>query len=62
MSQKHPAKFQWFIDMEKKGMETFSNTMTFKQNIQYEQIKNHKTQLNLFSDDFTDCDSGYCGL
>jgi len=61
MSEKHPHKFQWFIDMEKKGMKSYNNK-TFKMGITYEQIKDHQSQLNLFSDDFTDCDSGYCGL
>ena len=42
MSEKHPEKFNWFVDHEK--------------------IRNWKTQLQLFENDFDDCDSGYCGL
>lgn len=59
MSEKHPNKFQWFCDQENKGgygKRTFKNGMT------YDKIKNWKTQLVLFEDDFNDCDSGYCGL
>jgi hypothetical protein len=59
MSEKHPNKFQWFCDQENKGgygKRTFKNGMT------YDKIKNWKTQIQLFDDDFNDCDSGYCGL
>ena len=56
MSDKAEKQFNWFIEMEKK------NGCTFKSGITYEKIKNYKTQLELFDNDFTDCDSGYCGL
>jgi hypothetical protein len=59
MSEKHPNKFQWFCDQENKGgygKRSFKNGMT------YDKIKNWKTQLELFDDDFNECDSGYCGL
>jgi len=59
MSEKHPNKFQWFCDQENKsgyGSGTFKNGMT------YTQIKKWKTQLELFDDDFNECDSGYCGM
>jgi hypothetical protein len=49
-------KFNWFIDQEQK------NGNTFKKGITYEKIKKHKLQLDLFEDDFNECDSGYCGL
>lgn len=56
MSNKAEKQFNWFIEMEKK------NGCTFKSGITYEKIKNYKTQLELFDEDFTDCDSGYCGI
>lgn len=56
MSNKAEKQFNWFIEMERK------NGCTFKSGITYERIKNYKTQLELFDNDFTDCDSGYCGL
>lgn len=56
MSNKAEKQFNWFIEMEQK------NGCTFKSGITYEKIKNYKTQLELFDNDFTDCDSGYCGL
>ena len=59
MSDKHPNKFDWFIEQEK---DTGYNVRTFKNGVTYEQIKNSFNQLPLFEDDFNDCDSGYCGL
>jgi hypothetical protein len=59
MSEKHPNKFQWFCDQEK---DTGYAIRTFKNGITYEKIKNHKLQIELFDEDFNECDSGYCGL
>jgi hypothetical protein len=56
MSQRDEKQFDWFVRMEQK------NGCTFKKGITYEKIKNHKLQLDLFDEDFNDCDSGYCGL
>jgi len=56
MSNKAEKQFNWFIEMEKK------NGCTFKSGITYEKIKSYRTQLELFDDDFNECDSGYCGL
>lgn len=59
MSEKHPNKFQWFVDAEQ---DTGYNIRTFKNGTNYEQIRNSLKQVNLFDDDFNECDSGYCGL
>ena len=59
MSEKHPNKFEWFINAEN---DTGYNTRTFKNGMSYNQIKNSLKQIKLFDDDFNDCDSGYCGL
>ena len=56
MSNKAEKQFNWFVEMERK------NGCTFKSGITYEKIKSYKTQLELFDEDFTDCDSGYCGI
>lgn len=56
ISTKSENKFDWFMRMEQK------NGCTFKSGVTYEKIKNHKLQLELFDEDFKDCDSGYCGL
>ena len=58
MWEKHPNKMQWFSDQEKgrggKG--------TWRTGITYQKIKDYKLQVELFEDDFNECDSGYCGL
>ena len=59
MSEKQPEKYQWFINAEQ---ETGYNVRTFKNGMNYEQIKNSLKQTKLFDDDFNECDSGYCGL
>ena len=59
MSSRHPNKFEWFINAEQ---ETGYNIRTFKNGTSYEKIKNSLKQVNLFDDDFNECDSGYCGL
>lgn len=56
MSRRNEKQFDWFVEMEKK------NNCTFKSGITYEKIKQYKTQMELFDEDFNDCDSGYCGL
>ncbi len=57
MSNKAPKQFDWFIKQEEN-----KNNARFKTEITYKQIKNSFNQFELFDDDFTDCDSGYCGL
>ena len=59
MSEKHPNKFNWFVEAEQ---ETGNNVRTFKNGTTYKQIKNSFKQVALFEDDFNECDSGYCGL
>lgn len=60
MSKKCPNKFEWFNKVEKESLKY--KKMTWKQGVTYEKIKKHRLQLDLFDDDFNDCDSGYCGL
>lgn len=59
MSEKHPNKFQWFINQENTAG---YGARTFKNGMRYIDIKNSLKQTELFEDDFNDCDSGYCGL
>ena len=59
MSDKHPNKFQWFVNAEQ---ETGYNVRTFKNGVTYEKIRESLKQTQLFEDDFNECDSGYCGL
>lgn len=59
MSINYENKFNWFINAEK---QTGYNIRTFKNGITYQKIKDSFTQLELFETDFTECDSGYCGI
>jgi hypothetical protein len=61
MSEKYPEKFDWFIDKEKNRKYKF-DTWKESGHLTYEKIKQHRLQLELFDDDFNDCDSGYCGI
>jgi hypothetical protein len=60
MSEKNPTKFDWFSKQEKDR----NPKDTWKDNghIRYEKIKDYKLQMQLFEEDFNECDSGYCGL
>jgi hypothetical protein len=58
MSDKHPNKFQWFIDAEKNPY----GKRTLKIGMKYKDIKKSLKQTKLFDTDFNECDSGYCGL
>lgn len=61
-SNLHPNKFDWFIKKEKQSMIDYNGRQWKPGNPTYEQIKNRKTQLQLFDSDFTECDSGFCGI
>lgn len=58
MSDRHPNKFQWFINSEENG----HGKRTFKNGVKYKDIKKSFKQTELFDDNFNDCDSGYCGI
>ena len=57
MSQEHKNKMEWFAKMEEQNKPN-----TFKKGITYKQIMNLNIQTELSFDDFSECDSGYCGL
>lgn len=69
-SNKDPQKFDWFIKMEKEISQMFIDKRGeaghygrfLSTHITYEEIKNYKLQLDLFDEDFNECDTGYCGL
>ena len=66
----HPDKMNWFIKQEElikefrnnQGKLTSTHYDKWKAPQTYEQVKNHKLQLDIFESDFNECDSGYCGL
>ncbi len=58
MSKRDPTTFEWFAKQERDT----NYKATWRTGVSYDKIKNHKIQLDLFDDDFNECDSGYCGL
>jgi hypothetical protein len=60
-STENPTKFDWFIKQEEEGMKQYKNRL-WNKIISYKDIKKHKSQIDMFDDDFNECDSGYCGL
>lgn len=57
MFHKHPEKMNWFAEMEEKKKKG-----TWRSDMTYNQIGKHKLQQQLSFDDFSECDSGNCGL
>jgi hypothetical protein len=55
MHNKHPEKMQWFADQE-------TSKSKWRSDVRYSEIIKWKTQMELFDDDFNECDSGHCGL
>lgn len=55
MWQDFPNKMQWFADKE-------SEKSKWRSDVSYSKIKTAFSQIDLFDDNFTDCDSGYCGI
>lgn len=56
LSRKHPEKMEWFAEQEER------TGNRFKTNTTYRKIIGHKMQTQLFDEDFSECDSGYCGI
>jgi hypothetical protein len=57
MAEEHPEKMEWFAkqeERERKGQ--------WRSDVKYRDIIKAKLQMELSFDDFSDCDSGYCGL
>jgi len=57
MSQEHNNKMEWFARIEEENAPN-----RFKKDVTYRDIMNWNIQTELSFDDFSECDSGYCGL
>lgn len=58
----HPDKMNWFVDQEEKKQRATGKKVTFRHDVTYRQIRDYKPQLELSFEDFSECDSGFCGL
>lgn len=56
MHEKEPAKIEAFAALE----EEYGNT--FRSDVTYSKVIKWKPQIELFDEEFNECDSGYCGL
>jgi hypothetical protein len=56
----HPEKMEWFARQER-GRKIPRDTW-LKGDLTYDIIKKHRLQFELDFDDFSECDSGHCGL
>jgi len=56
LNKKHPNKMEWFAKQEEQTGNRFKTETT------YRKIIERKLQIQLFEDDFNECDSGYCGI
>jgi len=61
MSNLQPNKFDWFVEQDEKSKVDYGGR-TWLMGTTYQQIKDSFTQMDLFDDDFNECDSGYCGI
>lgn len=59
--QTHENKMQFFANLEK-NRKYNNDTFKMDDNFTYEIIKNWNIQTELNFNDFSECDSGYCGL
>lgn len=57
MNQEHPNKIKWFSKMEE-----LNSPNTFRKDVTFKEIISYNPQIEMSFDDFTECDSGYCGL
>ena len=60
MHEKHPNKIEWFASKEKIKHEM--DVWYKDKQLSYSDVIKWKSQLELFDDDFNECDSGHCGL
>lgn len=59
ISREQPEKYDWFCRQENTDK---IKPQTFIKGITYDKIRKHEFQIELSFEDFTDCDSGYCGI
>lgn len=57
MFDHHPDKMRWFAEQE-----SLPGNPQWKKEVRYDEVQNHRLQHEIDFNDFTDCDSGYCGI
>ena len=60
--ERNQNKIQWFVDQEKQSLIDYGRTWRLD-GLTYQKIIDSKTQIEMFTDDdFSECDSGHCGI
>ena len=59
MWDKHPDKIKWFAEQERKKHK--KDVWYKNKNLSYNEILKWDLQVDLFENDFNECDSGFCG-
>lgn len=60
MHNKHPNKINWFASKER--IKHNKDVWYKDKNLSFSDIIKWNNQIELFDSDFTECDSGYCGI
>jgi len=60
MYKNHKEKIEWFIKNESNRKHNWDKFRV--DGLTYEKIINYNFTIDMFNDDFNECDSGYCGL
>jgi hypothetical protein len=60
MHNKHPNKINWFASKER--IKHNKDVWYKAKNLSFEEIIKWDNQTELFDDDFSECDSGFCGV
>jgi hypothetical protein len=56
IAQDHPSKFEWFAAQER------GYNAQWQKGLSFDEIRKHRLQFELELEDFSECDSGTCGL
>lgn len=60
---KHPEKMDWFMGQERTKQAKYGeHKATWRKDVTYERIKERPPIQGIDFEDFSECDSGYCGL
>ena len=60
MWDKHENKLNWFASKER--IKHNKDVWYKEKNLSFNEVKQWNLQIELFDDDFNECDSGYCGI
>jgi hypothetical protein len=60
MYKNHKEKIEWFIKKESNRKHNWDKFRV--DGLTYDKIANYNFTMNMFDDDFNECDSGFCGI